>query len=215
MLQCYTDDSWCLLISRRRVQVAIWFPKDLPHHPSFSRIQSKVASNTWLRLLQISPQNQQSRRGTVDAEKCMFLPSIKVKALLLHTPQAKLLAVGSVLTWPNKGWLIRASIIEHSHCCSINLITSPINPQLQPVTAAELIDMPARFPVRIRQTVLAFPAQALGLCPCHQHSYHCWLPAMQLHGEISCSSSTFGEKEWDEGLQSCPSCIDLKWKEVG
>lgn len=139
----------------------------------------------------------------------------RLKALLLHTTQAKLLAVGSVLTWSNKGWLMRASIIEHSHCCSINLITSPINPQSQPVTAAELIDMPARFPVRIRQTVLAFPAQALGLCSCHQHRHHCWLPAMQLHGEISCSSSTFGEKQWDEGLQSYPSCLDLKWKELG
>lgn len=64
-------------ISKRWVQVTTWFPKDIPRHPSFFRIKSKMASNTWLRLLQISPQNQQGRRGTVGAEECMALPSIK------------------------------------------------------------------------------------------------------------------------------------------
>lgn len=78
-LQCYSDGS----ISRRWVQVITWFPEDLPSHPSFFRIKSKRASNTQLRFLQISPQNQQGRRGAVGAEECMALPSIKVKVLLL------------------------------------------------------------------------------------------------------------------------------------
>lgn len=104
-LQCYSDDSWCLHIKEMSPSHDLISWRS-PFSPQFFRTKSKRASNTWLRFLQISPQNQQVRRGTVGAEECMALPLIKVKVLLLHAPQAMLLAVGSVLTCFSTGWLI-------------------------------------------------------------------------------------------------------------
>lgn len=79
------------------------------------------------------------------------------------------------------------------------------------MTAAELIDMPARFPVRIRQTVLAFPAQDLGLCPYHQHRYHCWLPACNCRGKSAAPTAHLG-KSCGTRLSKLPKLLRPKMK---
>lgn len=71
--------------------------------------------------------------------------------------------------------------------------------------------MPARFPVRIRQTVLAFPAQALGLCPCHQHRYHCWLPACNCTGK-SAAPTAHLVKNCGTRLSKLPKLLRPKMK---
>lgn len=79
------------------------FLKIHPYHLSYFRINSefaKVASNIWLRLgWQISPRNQEGQRETVLRHDWL----VEVKASLLHTPQAMLSALGSVLTRSDKG----------------------------------------------------------------------------------------------------------------
>lgn len=46
---------------------------------------------------------EESREETVSLEARLDLPFVKAKDSLLHRPQALLSALGSVLTWSDKG----------------------------------------------------------------------------------------------------------------